>query len=184
MESCQSSIQDIFFDRNPHWVTANLGPLCNKTFLHMWVPFGDVDYPLVLDSWGSRGDLHLVFEQNRWLTPSLKGKALEQLQDNYMDIEKMRLLTCESTYCIAINAIKLSNLSFSCDFQLTQLKGKMLSCTIPGRPLESDILSINNKYNLCIVDYHTMFPVIKQVKGSILITNKNMNYYFCRICTA
>ena len=39
---------------------------------------------------------------------------------------------------------------------------------IPERPWESvgaDIVSINKKYYLCIVDYHSKFPIINQVEG-------------------
>ena len=57
-----------------------------------------------------------------------------------------------------------------CDFQVTQPKYKILSHEIPCRLrllecAQPDIFSINNKHYLCIVDYHSMFSVIKQVKG-------------------
>ena len=31
--------------------------------------------------------------------------------------------------------------------------------------VEADVFTINNKHYLCILDYHSKFPVVKQVEG-------------------
>ena len=49
-----------------------------------------------------------------------------------------------------------------------QPKEKILHHDIPLRPWEvlgTDIFHFNNKNYLCIVDYHSKFPVIKRLEG-------------------
>ena len=53
------------------------------------------------------------------------------------------------------------------DFQTTQPMDKGMSHEIPGRLWESVgayIFTTNNKHYLCILNYHSQFPVIKQVE--------------------
>ena len=58
----------------------------------------------------------------------------------------------------------------------------MISHEIPGRLQEfvgSDVFNINNKYFLCIVDYHSKIPIVKQVEEfSTDKLIKNMQDYF------
>ena len=104
--------------------------------------------------------------------------ALGQLHINSMDIEKMRMLGLEFIYRMNRNAnigITIKNCLIFLDFQETQLKDKTLSHEIPGRLWEfvgADIFSINNKNCICIGDYHSKCPVIKQLE--CLSTNNLM----------
>ena len=54
------------------------------------------------------------------------------------------------------------------EFQQTQPKEKIIHCEILLRPWEVlgvDTFQLNNKNYLCIVDYHSKFPVIKRMEG-------------------
>ena len=86
-----------------------------------------------------------------------------------MAIEKTRLLACESLYWVHINAniedmIKI----FIPHALISRHNLRIKQChMMPGIPWESvraDIGSINKKHYLCIVDYQSKFPVIKQVE--------------------
>ena len=49
-----------------------------------------------------------------------------------------------------------------------QPKERLIYHEIPGRPLDvagTDNFSLYNKNYLCIVDYHSKFPVIKKMEG-------------------
>ena len=77
----------------------------------------------------------------------------------------------ESVYWANIN-IDIENHIKSCntclEFQQTQPKEKIIHHDIPLRPWEVlgvDIFHLNNKNYLCIVDYHSKFPVIKRMEG-------------------
>ena len=55
----------------------------------------------------------------------------------------------------------------------------MIHRDIPARPWEvigADIFTFNNKHYLCIVDYHSKFPIIKKTEdlsaGSLILTCK------------
>ena len=51
-------------------------------------------------------------------------------------------------------------------YQTTSPKDKVMSHKIRLTPWEAvgaDIFTINNKHYLCIVDYHSEFPVVKQM---------------------
>ena len=59
------------------------------------------------------------------------------------------------------------------DCQAAWLKGKMMSREIPRRLWESvgtDTFTSNYKHYLCVIDYHSKFPVVKQVGGSAQIS--------------
>ena len=58
----------------------------------------------------------------------------------------------------------IKNFPVCLDFQATQPNDKMLSHEIPGKLwgcVGADIFSTDRKYYLCIVDYHSKFPLIK-----------------------
>ena len=102
---------------------------------------------------------------------SLQERALDQLQINYMGIEKTSVLMCKYIYGINDNVDLenvIKNFPVYHSFQVTQPKDKMLSHKILGRLWEwvgGGILSINNKYDVCIVEYYSRFPVMKQIEG-------------------
>ena len=83
----------------------------------------------------------------------------------------MRLLACESIYWIGINA-DIECYSENCPtcliFQQMQSKERLIHHNVPGRPWEvvsADMFLLYNKTYLCIVDYHSKFPVIKKTEG-------------------
>ena len=54
------------------------------------------------------------------------------------------------------------------EFQQTQPKEKITHHDVPLRPwevLQVDVFQLNNKNYLCVVDYHSKFPVIKRMEG-------------------
>ena len=64
-------------------------------------------------------------------------------------------------------------------FQQTQAKEKMIHHDIPVRPWDitgTDMFTLKNKHYLCIVDYHSKFPIIKKAENlsadSLLLTCK------------
>ena len=98
----------------------------------------------------------------------LKTQALDQLYVSHMGIEK--LLACESIYWVNVND-DIENFIKSCStcltFQQTQSKDKMIHHDIPVRPWDiigTDMFTLNNKHYLCIVDYHSKFPIIKKTE--------------------
>ena len=57
------------------------------------------------------------------------------------------------------------NFSTCLDFQQTQPKEKIIHHDIPLKTWEAlgaDIFQLNSKIYLCIVDYHSKFPVINR----------------------
>ena len=70
-----------------------------------------------------------------------------------------------------------------------QPKEKVIHHNIPLRPWEvlgADVFHFNNKNYLCIVDYHSKFPVIKRLEGlsaeSLITTTKviSAKYGICQ----
>ena len=87
-----------------------------------------------------------------------------------MGIEK-KVLACKLVYWVNINS-NIENHVKSCitclEFQQMQPKKKIIHHEIPLQPWEVlgvDIFQLNNKNYLCIVDYHSKFPVIKRMEG-------------------
>ena len=101
---------------------------------------------------------------------SLKQQVLNQLHINHMGIEKTKLLAHESVYWSSINAdIKnyIKHCAMCLEFQQMQPKEKIIHHNIPLRPWEvvsANVFHFNNKNYLCIVDYHSKFPVIKRLE--------------------
>ena len=99
-----------------------------------------------------------------------------------MGIEKTKLLACESIICVNIND-DIENFIKICTtclmFQQTQAKDKMIHHDIPLRPWDvigTDMVTLNNKHYLCIVEYHSKFPIIKKAEDlsadSLILTCK------------
>ena len=102
---------------------------------------------------------------------SLKQQVLDQLHTNHMGIEKTKLLACESVYWSDIN-VDIEKYIKSCatclEFQQMQPKEKKIHHDTPLRPWEVlgvDVFHFNNKNYLCIVDYHSKFPMAKRLEG-------------------
>ena len=52
-------------------------------------------------------------------------------------------------------------------FQQTQPREKIIHHSIPAKPWEvigGDMFTLNDKYYLCIVDYHSKFPIVKRAE--------------------
>ena len=127
-----------------------------------------------------------------YYTEILKTQVLDQLHINHMWIEKTKLLAHESIYLVNINGdIKnfIKNvLHVMClTFQQTQLKDKMVHHDIPVRAWDmtgAEMFTLNKKHYLCIVDYHSKFPIIKKTEDlsadSLILSCKiilqNMGY--------
>ena len=63
-------------------------------------------------------------------------QLLSKLHNNYMGIEKMRLLTCESICWIGLHADienHYQNCSTCLEFQQIQPKERLIYCEVPGR---------------------------------------------------
>ena len=102
---------------------------------------------------------------------SLKQQVLDQLHANHIGIEKTKLPTCKSVYWSDIN-VDIEKYIKSCttclEFQQMQTKEKRIHHDIPLRPWEvlgTDVFNFNNKNYLCIVDYHSEFPMVKRLEG-------------------
>ena len=88
-----------------------------------------------------------------------------------MGINKTKLLMQKSVCWVNINTDIEKHIE-SCntylEFQHMQLKEKINHHDIPLRPwvvLGADIFHLINKNYLCIIDYHSKFPVIKRMEG-------------------
>ena len=59
----------------------------------------------------------------------------------------------------------MRNYSTCIEFQQMQPKDKIILCDIAGKPWEvvgADLFNINRNNFLCIIDYHSKLPVVKQ----------------------
>ena len=77
----------------------------------------------------------------------------------------------ESVYWVNINndiEKHVKNCSMCLEFQQTQPKEKTTHHDILLRPWEAlgvDVFQLSNKNYLCIIDYHSKFPVMKRMEG-------------------
>ena len=110
---------------------------------------------------------------------SLKQQMLDQLHTNDMGIEKPGYSHANLFIgLISMQILKkhIKNCATCLEFQQMQPKEKIIHHEIPLRPWEvlgADIFHFNNKNDLCIIDYHSKFPVVKRLEGlsaEILIT--------------
>ena len=115
--------------------------------------------------------IRIIMKDRHVIIPDiLKTQALDQLHVIHMGIEKTKLLACESIYWVNINGdienyIKIFATCLT--VQQTQAKDKMIHHDIPERPWEvigTYMFTLHNKHYLCIVDYHSRFPVIKKAE--------------------
>ena len=84
-------------------------------------------------------------------------------------IEKAWFLARESVYWTNMNTdIEGMIKQYATCLEYQQLQEKSLHYAIPIRPWEVaglDAFMINNKTLLCIVDYHSKFPIVKTLKS-------------------
>ena len=109
-------------------------------------------------------DRHLIIPE------MLKPQVLEQLHINHMGIEKAKLLVYTSIYWANMND-SIENFIKKCTtcltFQQMQPKNKIIHHDIPIRlwdVIGADMFTLDNKQYLCILDYHSKFPVIKKTE--------------------
>ena len=81
----------------------------------------------------------------------------------------MKLLACESIYWSGINSNikKRKNCPACLEFWQTWSKEQIIHHEIPGKSLEvvgADMFTLHNKNYLCILNYHSTFPVIKKTE--------------------
>ena len=85
--------------------------------------------------------------------------------------KKTKLLTHESVHWANINTDiekHIKNCTTYLEFQQMEPKEKIVHHDIPLRPWEvlgTEFFHFNNKNYLCIVDYHSKFPVVKRLEG-------------------
>ena len=98
-------------------------------------------------------------------------QVLDQLHTNRMGIGKTKVLVCESVYWVNINTgIKkhIKNCNTCLEFQQMQPMEKIIHHKLHLRSWEvlgADVFHFNNKNYLCIVNYHSKFPVVKRMEG-------------------
>ena len=113
---------------------------------------------------------------------SLKAQELDQLYINHRGIEKTNLLAYKSIYWPNIHN-NIANFIKKCTtcltFQQAQYKEKMIHHDILVRlwdVIGTDTFTLNNTQYLCIVDYHSKFPIIKKTEDlsadSLILTCK------------
>ena len=96
--------------------------------------------------------------------------------------KEKKLLACESVYWLNINddiESHIKNCTTCLTFQQTQLKDKLIHHDNQAKPWEvigADIFTLNDKHYLCIMDYHSKFPIIKKTEDfsadSLILTCK------------
>ena len=87
-----------------------------------------------------------------------------------MGIEKTKLPAYELVYWVNINddiERHIKNCTTYLTFQQTLPKDKIIHHDILAKLWEvitADMFTLNNKYYLCIIDYHSKFPIIKKTE--------------------
>ena len=167
---------------------------CLKNFMITgWPSTKDEMHSDLKPYWSYRDELAItdkvVLKGRHVIIPtSLKQQVLEQLHTNHMGIEKTKLLAHESVYWSDIN-MDIKKYIKSCatclEFQQTNPKEKIIHHNIPLRLWEvlgTDVFHFNNKKYLCIVDYHSKFPMVKRLDGVISRKpNHHSKSYICQI---
>ena len=109
----------------------------------------------------------IAMKSRRIIIPAaLQDKALKQVLLNHMGFEKTILLVHESIYWINMSV------------DIEEMVKKFPICLDFQAMGICRYFTINNNFYLCIVDYHSKFPVIKQVKG---FSKDNLPPKICKI---
>ena len=113
----------------------------------------------------------IVLKGRRIVIPtSLHWQVLDQLHSNHLGIEKTCQLACESIYLININANIAKSIKRAQFQQKSSKGGEKLADKIPNESWEkvgADFFTLNNINYLCIVTYHSKFPMVKHCHGTI-----------------
>ena len=178
------------YNKHPHRMT--IYNVLKALFISGWLSTKDKLPSDLRPHWSYRDDLSaidgVVIKGRQILTPSsLKQQVLDQLHTNHMGIEKIKLLAWKSVHWADINTNiekHIKNCTTCLEFQQTQPKEKIILHVIPLRPwevLRADIFHFNNKNFLCLVDYHSKFPVLKRLERlsveNLIITVSHSVYY-------
>ena len=156
--------------------TGQMPPTSKNIIITGWPRKKDELHSDIRLYWSHRDDLvvidGVVMKGRHIIIPAvLKQQVLDQLYHNHMGIEKTKLLTGELVYWVDINTDiekHIKNCNMCLEFQQTQPKEKIVHHDIPLRPWEvlgADVFHFNNKNYVCIIDYHSKFPLIKRMEG-------------------
>ena len=102
---------------------------------------------------------------------ALHKQILDQLHSSNMGIEQTWLLVRESVYLINMNVgieCTVKQCATWLKYKQMQPQERTFHYEIPCRPWEevdADIFMINGKILLCIVDYHSKFPIMEKVNS-------------------
>ena len=110
-------------------------------------------------------------------------QKLQQLHVSLKSIEKYKLLVCYSIYWITMNT-DIENhfkmVQHSLLFSKHDWRKKIIHHEIPGMPwkvMGADMFYSEQKKFLCLVDYHSKFPVVKKRENlsadSLILTCKS-----------
>ena len=98
-------------------------------------------------------------------------RALGHLQVNHISIWETKILVCDSVYWVNIHTDTENATKIALYVWIFRQHSQNIRCCHMRYQagcwnlLKLRFFSINNKHYLCTVDYHNMFPVIKQDEG-------------------
>ena len=101
---------------------------------------------------------------------TIQKQALEQHYINHMGMDKTKLLVYESIYWPGINSDTEKHIKYCSTclaFQPNKIKGTNnapLNTWKPREVVGTDMFTLLNKNYLCIVHYHSKFPIIKKTE--------------------
>ena len=101
---------------------------------------------------------------------TLQQQALKELHINHVDTEKNQTISmwiCVMGRYVCRHWKSHKYCSTCLHLQQTKPRQKIIHHDIPGKPwevIEADMLTLNNSYYLCIVDYHSKFPIVKRAE--------------------
>ena len=159
-----ASLQDVYLQQLKTFIIAGLPHTKDELHIKIRPYWLYRDKLVVIDGVILKGR-HII------IPDSLKQQVLTQLHTNHMDIEKTKLLACESVFWHNINTnieAYIKVFATGLEFQQTQPKEKIMHHNKPLRPWEvigTDVFHFKNKHYLCVVDYNSKFPVIKRLEG-------------------
>ena len=126
--------------------------------------------------WQARQEIHeadgLLFCKDRILVPpKMKKEILRILHEGHMGIDKTRARARDILYWPGMSQ-DIEDLIQKCDICIqqssSQRRESMILHEIPERPwmkIGADIFQLGRHDYLCLVDYYSKFPVIRQLKG-------------------
>ena len=139
--------------------------MLQKYIIKGWLHAKEVKEPRMEKCWLIR---HVAMRGKYIIIPCLLQKQiLEQLYSKHMGIEKACLLMRERVHCINMNADTeqtVKQYSTCLKYQHTHQCEAILHYDIPCKGVVVvDVFMIYKKNILCIVDYYSKFPVVKEM---------------------